>query len=305
MAIQIRTSLAEPEAQPMFMPHRPERPEKSRGRQGVPAGRRIMRRRATSRPRSPISSQSAREQGDRDPGAARRHRIGQDVHHGQGRRADAAPGAGARAQQDPRRPALWRVPAVLSGQCGGVLRQLLRLLPARGLCPALRHVHRERKLGERGDRPDAPFGHPVAARTRRRADRRLGVVPLRHWLGRNLFGDDLPARKKGQSGRPARDHPQAGRAAIQAQRCRPSPAARSGSAATIWSCSPRITRTPPGASSFFGDEIEEHHRIRSADRQEDRQPRIDQGLRQLALRHPRPDAEAGDRGDQATSSPSG
>jgi excinuclease ABC subunit B len=31
MAIQIRTSLAEPEAQPMFMPHRPERPEKSEG----------------------------------------------------------------------------------------------------------------------------------------------------------------------------------------------------------------------------------------------------------------------------------
>ncbi|MBV9840127.1 MAG: excinuclease ABC subunit UvrB [Sphingomonadaceae bacterium] len=31
MAIQIRTSLAEPEAQPMFMPHRPERPPKSEG----------------------------------------------------------------------------------------------------------------------------------------------------------------------------------------------------------------------------------------------------------------------------------
>jgi len=31
MAIQIRTSLAEPEEQPMFMPHRPARPEKSEG----------------------------------------------------------------------------------------------------------------------------------------------------------------------------------------------------------------------------------------------------------------------------------
>src|SRR3546814_16924575 len=31
MAIQIRTSLAEPETAPMFMPHRPERPPKSEG----------------------------------------------------------------------------------------------------------------------------------------------------------------------------------------------------------------------------------------------------------------------------------
>ncbi len=56
---------------------------------------------------------------------------------------------------------------------------------------AVRHLHREGKLGERGDRPDAPLGHPRAARTRRRDHRRLGLVPLRHRLGRDLFGDDL------------------------------------------------------------------------------------------------------------------
>ncbi len=44
---------------------------------------------------------------------------------------------------------------------------------------------------ERGDRPDAPFGHPRAARTRRRDHRRFGLLPLRYRLGRNLFGDDL------------------------------------------------------------------------------------------------------------------
>ncbi len=44
---------------------------------------------------------------------------------------------------------------------------------------------------ERGDRPHAPLGDAVAARARRRDHRRLGVVPLRHRLGRNLFGDDL------------------------------------------------------------------------------------------------------------------
>ena len=103
----------------------------------------------------------------------------------------AAPGAGARAQQDPRRAALRRVQELLPRQCGRIFRQLLRLLPARGLRPALRHLHREGKLGERGDRPHAPLGDAVAARARRRDHRRLGVVPLRHRLGRDLFGDDL------------------------------------------------------------------------------------------------------------------
>ena len=56
---------------------------------------------------------------------------------------------------------------------------------------ALGHLYREGKLGERGDRPDAPFGDALAARARRRDHRRLGLVPLRHRLGRNLFGDDL------------------------------------------------------------------------------------------------------------------
>ena len=124
-----------------------------------------------------------RARGREDPGAARRHRQRQDLHHGQGDRGAAAPGAGARAQQDPRRAALRRVQELLPRQRGRVFRLLLRLLPARGLRAALGHLHREGKLGERGDRPDAPFGHPLAARARRRDHRRFGLVHLRHRLG--------------------------------------------------------------------------------------------------------------------------
>jgi hypothetical protein len=61
--------------------------------------------------------------------------------------------------------------------------------------PRTRHLYREGILGKRGDRPDAPFGHPQPARTRRRDHRRLGLVPLWHRLGRNLFGDDLRPEK--------------------------------------------------------------------------------------------------------------
>src|SRR3546814_4767273 len=78
-----------------------------------------------------------------------------DLHDGQGDRGVAAHGADPGAQQDPRRAALWRVQELLSQQRGRIFRQLLRLLPARGLCAAIGYVHREGKLGERGDRPDA------------------------------------------------------------------------------------------------------------------------------------------------------
>ena len=43
--------------------------------------------------------------------------------------------------KDPGRPAVHRVPGVFPGKCGGILRQLLRLLPARGLYPQHRHLH--------------------------------------------------------------------------------------------------------------------------------------------------------------------
>ena len=81
---------------------------------------------------------------------------------------------------------------VLPRQCGGIFRLLLRLLPAGSLCAAHRHLHREGDLGQRADRPDAPFGDAGAAGARRRDHRRVRLLHLRHRLGGNLHGDDLP-----------------------------------------------------------------------------------------------------------------
>ena len=53
---------------------------------------------------------------------------------------------------------------------------------------AHRHLYREGIPDQRTDRPDAPLGHPGAAGARRRDHRRLGLVHLRHRLGRDLFG---------------------------------------------------------------------------------------------------------------------
>jgi hypothetical protein len=156
MVIQIRTSLDEPDTGQSFIPHRPARPEKSEG--GKPFVIKSEYEPAGDQPTAiaELVAQAARRA---RPGAAGRHRIGQDLHDGQGHRAIAAPRADPGAQQDPRGAALRRVQELLPGQCGRILRQLLRLLPARGLCRPVGHLHREGKLGKRGDRPDAPFGH--------------------------------------------------------------------------------------------------------------------------------------------------
>ena len=82
-------------------------------------------------------------------------------------------------QQDPRRPALLRVPRVLPRERGRVLRLLLRLLPAGGLHPAHRHLHREGRGHQRGDRQAAPRRDAGPLRAPRRRHRRLGVLHLR------------------------------------------------------------------------------------------------------------------------------
>ena len=97
------------------------------------------------------------------PGAARRHRLRQDFHHGQGDRGDAAPGADPGAEQDAGGAALRRVQEFLSRQRGRIFRQLLRLLPAGSLYPAHRHLYREGFLDQRADRPHAPLGDARAA----------------------------------------------------------------------------------------------------------------------------------------------
>ena len=54
------------------------------------------------------------------------------------------------------RPSSTGVQGVLPGERGRVLRLLLRLLPAGSLHPAVGHLHREGRAGERRDRPHAP-----------------------------------------------------------------------------------------------------------------------------------------------------
>ena len=92
---------------------------------------------------------------------------------------------------------------------------LLRLLPARSLCAAHRHLYREGFLDQRADRPHAPFGDAGAAGARRRHHRRLGVLHLRYRLGRNLYRDDVCA-EKGRAHRPAAIDRRSRGAAVQA-----------------------------------------------------------------------------------------
>ena len=115
--------------------------------------------------------------GARDP--PRGHRHGQDVHGRPSRRARAAADPGHRAQQVARSPARERVPGGLPRERRRVLRELLRLLPARGLRPADRHVHREGLVGERRDRTSAPLRHGRAPVSARRPDRGQRLVHLR------------------------------------------------------------------------------------------------------------------------------
>ena len=105
-------------------------------------------------------------------GAARRHRVGQDLHDGAVHRARQPADAGDGAQQDARRAAVSGVPPLLSRERRRVLRQLLRLLPARGLRPDDRLVHREGSDDQRRDRPHAAVGHALAVRAPRRHHRR-------------------------------------------------------------------------------------------------------------------------------------
>ena len=103
-----------------------------------------IRIRAEGRPADRDQGTGRRHRAQRPhPGAARRHRLRQDLHHGQGDRGDAAPGDHPGAEQDAGGAALWRVQELLPRQRRRVFRLLLRLLPARGLCAADRHLYRE------------------------------------------------------------------------------------------------------------------------------------------------------------------
>ena len=172
-----------------FVPHRPPRPEKSEG--GVPL----------------------HIQSELSPKGDQPQAIAELVAQANAQERDqvllGVTGSGktftmAKVIEATQRPALVLAPnktlaAQLYGefksffprQRGRVFRLLLRLLPARSLYPAHRHLYREGLVHQRTDRPHAPRGDPRADRARRRDHRRQRVLHLRHRLGRDLHGDDL------------------------------------------------------------------------------------------------------------------
>ena len=151
------------------------------------------------------------------------------------------------AQQDAGRPVRQRAARAVPQQRDRVLRLLLRLLPARGLRPADRHLHREGLLDQRRGRAAAPLGDQLAAhparrdRGRRRCPASTASAPRRStstgWCGSRSARSATATRSCAGSSRsstPATTWP--------------SPAAPSGSAATP-SRSSRSTRSSRSASS--------------------------------------------------------
>ena len=131
----------------------------------------------------------------------------------------AAPDAGHVAQQDPGRAALQRVQGVLPAQRRPLFRQLLRLLPARGVHPAARHLHREGRLDQPADRPPAAGGHQRAGQPPRRDHRRQRFLHLRPRLARGLPRNDGRTERR-PDGRSRPGAGEAGRHPIRAERRR-------------------------------------------------------------------------------------
>ena len=107
---------------------RPDRSGRRTGRRArrspkAAAARDQVRLRAQGRPAARDQGTGRGREAPRPhAGAARRHRLGQDLHHGEGDRGDAAPGADPRAQQDAGGAALRRVQELLPRQRGRVFR---------------------------------------------------------------------------------------------------------------------------------------------------------------------------------------
>ena len=131
----------------------------------------------------------------------------------------SAPGARHRAQQDARGAALQRVPRVLPRERGRVLRLVLRLLPARGVHPAGRPLHREGLVPERRHRAASALGHVLAPHAPRRRRHRVRVVHLRPRLAGGVARARAHARGGGDA-RSRRGAAQAHREPVRAQRHR-------------------------------------------------------------------------------------
>ena len=84
---------------------------------------------------------------------------------------------------------------VLPAERGGIFRQLLRLLPAGGIRPRERHLHRERIDDQRRARQAAHERHALALRAARRDHRRVRFLHLRPGLAGSVLRHDADARK--------------------------------------------------------------------------------------------------------------
>ena len=192
----------------------------SRHRSGAPRGavRGQGRLRPVGRPagrdRRDHQADPGRRAGHRPP---RRHRHRQDRDRRVGGRAGPAAGPGDAAQQDAGGPVRQRAAPAVPGQRGRVLRLLLRLLPARGLRPADRHLHREGLLDQRGGRAAAPLGDQLAADPARRDRGRHGLLHLRPRHPAGVRRPDAPGQGR-RGARPRRHAAPAGRDAIHPQR---------------------------------------------------------------------------------------
>ena len=186
---------------------------------GAPV-RRVEHVRAHGRP-------AARDRRDRGVGGRReplpddprRDGDGQDGDDGVDDRAPSAARARDRAQQDARGAALQRVPRVLPGERRRVLRLVLRLLPARGVHPAGRPVHREGLVPERRHRATQALGDVLAPHAPRRRRHRVRLVHLRSRLAGGVARARADARGGGEP-RPRRGAAQAHREPVRAQRHR-------------------------------------------------------------------------------------
>ena len=104
----------------IWTPHRPPRPEKSEG--GVRFEIKSEYEPKGDQPTAIAELVEGIAAQRPHPGAARRHRFRQDLHHGQGDRGHPAPGHDPGAEQDAGGAALWRVQELLPRQRGGVFR---------------------------------------------------------------------------------------------------------------------------------------------------------------------------------------
>ena len=203
--------------------------------------------------------------------------------------------ARALAQQDARRAALPGVPRVLPRERGRVLRLVLRLLPARGLHPAVGHLHREGDVAQRGDRQAAALGLQGALRAARRHRRRLRVLHLRPRRARRVLRHAGLPRGRRPVGHAAAARP-ARRDAVRADE--PRPRARHVPRARRRARDPSGLRGRGRPGRILRRRDREDHPDRSAARHADRARRAARALPADVLRHAAGDARPRRRDDQ-------